>query len=182
MLARNSSSDDVVFGHVVTTRGLVCSSTEGLVGPCMGFIPVRVNINEGRGVASVNDDVEEQKDLGEAVEARDLLQRVQAQHLEGMPYHAHGFPNIVRECTKWPLSTRMATFVQHQNVEETPPTLLFQDGLAARAHVEARPFGSCDLSVVTTPFGAEEVDVVMNYCGYVMREDQVRMLLHALVA
>ncbi len=182
VLARNTGVDDVVFGHVVTTRGLARTSAEGLVGPCMEFVPVRVNLREDRNRAHVNGNLEGEQAPTKAAETWDLLEQVQNQHIEGMPHHAYGFPNIVRECTKWPPSTRMNTFVQHQNVEELPPEIVLQDGLAARAHVEARLFGSCDLWVVTTPIAADEVNVTMSYCGRVFSEDKIYMLLHALVA
>ncbi|KAI1114796.1 acetyl-CoA synthetase-like protein [Nemania sp. NC0429] len=167
VLARNSGTSDVVFGHVVSTRSLVNSSTEGLVGPCLEFVPVRVMVEEHKGNASA---------------ARNLLERVQSQQIEGMPHHGYGFRNIVRQCTDWPSSTRMHTFVQHRGLEEAPVELVLQDGVAATVDVEARTFGLCDLWVVTTSLGGGEVDVTMSYCGHVFNEDMVRMLLHELVA
>ncbi|KAB8275020.1 hypothetical protein BDV30DRAFT_237045 [Aspergillus minisclerotigenes] len=172
VLARNSGTDDVVFGHVVTTRGLVCSSTENMVGPCLEFIPVRVNVSkEGLGKGS-----------GGAAMARKLLELVHNQHLDGMPHHAYGFPNIVCNCTEWSSSTRFNTFVQHRSSEERSPEIMLQDGLTAYAMVKARLFGACDLWIVTTPLGGDEIDIAMTYCKDVMREDRVRMLLHELVA
>lgn len=167
VLARNSGTSDVVFGHVVSTRGLASSSTEGLVGPCLEFIPVRVKVKEHNENTNV---------------ARNLLERVQSQHIEGMPHHGYGFQNIVRECTEWPSSTRMHTFVQHRALEEAPVELVLQDDVAATVKVEARTFGLCDLWVVTTSLGGGEVDVTMSYCGHVFNEDMIRMLLHELVA
>lgn len=167
VLARNSGISDVVFGHVVSTRGLVSSSTEGLVGPCLEFIPVRVKVKEHNQNTKV---------------ARNLLERVQSQHIEGMPHHGYGFRNIVRECTEWPSSTRMHTFVQHRGLEEAPVELVLQDDVAATVNVEARTFGLCDLWVVTTSLGGGEVDATMSYCGHVFNEDMIRMLLHELVA
>lgn len=167
VLARNSGTNDVVFGHVVSTRGLVSSSTDGLVGPCLEFIPVRVKVAEHNRNANA---------------ARSLLEGVQSQHIEGLPHHGYGFRNIVRECTDWPSSTRMHTFVQHRGLEEAPVQLVLQDGMAATVNVEARTFGLCDLWVVTTSLEGGEVDVTMSYCGHVFNEDMVRMLLHELVA
>ncbi|KAI1432075.1 acetyl-CoA synthetase-like protein [Xylaria sp. CBS 124048] len=167
VLARHSNTDSVVFGHVVSTRGLVSSSTDGLVGPCLEFIPVRVNVEERK---------------LEAGAARNLLERVQSQHIEGMPHHGYGFLNIVRECTNWPSSTRMYTFVQHRNLEEAPVQLVLQENAAATVDVKARTFGLCDLWVVTTSLGRDEVDVTMSYCSNIFKEDMVRMLLHELVA
>ncbi|KAI1323795.1 acetyl-CoA synthetase-like protein [Xylariaceae sp. FL0255] len=168
VLARNRGVNDVVFGHVVSTRPLVGSSTDGLIGPCLEFIPIRVRLAE---VGKLAD--------GDA--ARELLESVQNQHIEGMPHHRYGYRNIVRKCTLWGSSTRMPTFVQHRSQEESPAELIFQDGQVATVQTRARPYGLCDLWVVTAALGGGDVKVTLSYSSCVFEADMVRMLMHELV-
>ncbi|KAI0401833.1 hypothetical protein F4802DRAFT_397469 [Xylaria palmicola] len=166
--ARNRGVNDVVFGHVVSTRPLVGSSTDGLIGPCLEFIPVRVRLAE----------------VGKPADSdatRELLESVQNQHIEGMPHHRYGYRNIVRKCTPWGSSTRMPTFVQHHSQAESPAELILQDGQAATARTRARPYGLCDLWVVTAALGGGDVNVTLSYSSCVFEADMVRMLMHELV-
>ncbi|KAI3323648.1 acetyl-CoA synthetase-like protein [Xylariaceae sp. AK1471] len=169
VLERKSGTDDVVFGHVVSTRPLIRSSIDGLVGPCLEFVPVRVKVAK-------------EPRTNDSVAARDLLEQVQNQYIEGMPHYGFGFPSIVRECTQWPISTRMPTFVQHRSLDESPAELVLGENMVARAQTQARTFGLCDLWVVTTALDGDEIDVTLSYSSRVFQDDRVRMLMHALVA
>ncbi|KAJ5508771.1 hypothetical protein N7527_010914 [Penicillium freii] len=191
VLAHNSSGSsasdstqkfDVVFGHGVTTRSIVpSSSTDLIVGPCLDIIPVRVTVP-----AATSD----------APTAGALLHSIHSQHLSGLPHHAYGLSDIVRDCTNWLSGASsdakasvncISTVLAHHGIEERPPTIQLQNEVAAQGAVKARLFGGWDLWVVSTVLsesqdGSSEVEILMIYCADTLDEERVRMLLHALVA
>lgn len=173
---------DVVFGHGVTTRSIVPSeSTDHIVGPCLDIVPVRVVSPSATPDAS---------------SVRALLHSIHSQHLSGLPHHAYGLSDIVRDCTNWLPGTNadakasancISTVVAHHGLEEAPPTIQLQDGVSAQAAIKPRLFGGWDLWVVSTVLsenqdGSSEVEISMMYCSDTLAEERVRMLLHALVA
>jgi len=190
VLAHNSSGSnargstqkfDVVFGHGVTTRSIApSSSTDLIVGPCLDIIPVRVIVPAA---------------TPDAITAGALLHSIHSQHLSGLPHHAYGFSDIVRDCTNWLSGASsdakasvncISTMVAHHGVEERPPTIQLQNEVAARGVVKARLFGAWDLWVVSTVLsesqdGSSEVEISMMYCADTLDEERVRMLMHALV-
>lgn len=188
VLANNSSASaargkfDVVFGHGVTTRSIAPSeSTDHIVGPCLDIVPVRVIAPSATLDAS---------------SAGALLHSIHSQHLSGLPHHAYGLSDIVRDCTNWLSGENsdakasvncISTVVAHHGLEEAPPTIQLQDGVSAQAVVKPRLFGGWDLWVISTVVsesqdGSSEVDISMMYCSDTLAEERVRMLLHALVA
>ena len=101
VLARVSGCSDVVFGHLVSGRAMPLDAIERVNGPCINFIPVRVNTQQ-------------------SPEA--ILRQVREQQISAMPYENLGFETIFRECTNWPLSNnrhpRFSSIVQHQNLPD----------------------------------------------------------------
>jgi hypothetical protein len=189
VLANSSSSargspqkSDVVFAHGVTTRSIAPSlSTDLIVGPCLDIIPVRVIVPVV---------------IPDAPTAETILHSIHSQHLSSLPHHAYGFSDIIRDCTNWLSGANcdakasincISTVVAHHGLEEQPPTIQLQSGVAATGVVKARLFGGWDLWVVSTVLsedqdGSSEVEISMMYCADTLDEERVRMLLHALVA
>jgi non-ribosomal peptide synthetase component F len=164
VLARHRSTKDVIFGHVVTTPGLARSATEYFVGPCMEFMPVRVDVSRHVGSSRVGDGIEDNASVILVAQSRDVLEQVQSQQIEGMPHHTLGFSSIVSDCNDWPAATRISTFVQHRNAEEQLPELILRQGLTSTRSVHPRLFGSCDLWILTTLLANEDIDITMSYC------------------
>ncbi|CAI7576413.1 unnamed protein product [Penicillium bialowiezense] len=76
------------------------------------------------------------------------------QHLSGLPHHAYGLSDIVRDCTNWLSGENsgakasvkcISTMVAHHGLEEASPTIQLQDGVSAQAVVKPRLFGGWDL-------------------------------------
>ncbi|KAH8655379.1 hypothetical protein BX600DRAFT_439893 [Xylariales sp. PMI_506] len=184
VLARTCGLDDVVFGHVVTTRGLVATqklSDDGMIGPCIELVPVRICLAEWNRVASSRDGV------------RALLEQVQGQHIDGMAHHGYGMHDIVDKCTDWSLSSpssshspirQFGSVVQHQNLEQQPSEIAsLNEDFKAAVSADGRPFHVADIWVLSIPCeGTEEVEIKMGYDENVIHEDMVQMLMYNLVA
>ncbi|RDW76398.1 nonribosomal peptide synthase Pes1 [Aspergillus mulundensis] len=96
-LAKMCAQDDVVFGLTVNGRNAV-PGAEGIVGPCLNFIPIRVKFKE-------------------RWTGLDLFRFLQDQQVANMTYESLGCREIVRRCTDWPESTFFTTSVLHQTLD-----------------------------------------------------------------
>ncbi|KAF7728991.1 PKS/NRPS-like protein biosynthetic cluster, partial [Penicillium ucsense] len=179
VLANNSNASsargkfDIVFGHGVTTRSIVPSeSTDYIIGPCLDIVPVRVV---------------SPSTTPDSSSAGALLHSIHSQHLAGLPHHAYGLSDIVRDCTNWLSGANadaqasancISTVVAHHGLEEAPPTIQLQDEVSAQAVIKPRFFGGWDLWVVSTVLsenqdGSSEVEISMMYCSDTLAEERV---------
>ena len=99
VLSQISGSSDVVFGHTIAGRN---AGGDDVVGPCINVVPVRVNLQPVKKII-------------------DLLQQVQQQQLDNIPFETLGSREIIRQCTDWSPSSFYNTIVQHQNIDEYEP-------------------------------------------------------------
>ncbi|MCJ1282185.1 hypothetical protein MMC26_001508 [Xylographa opegraphella] len=99
VLSQISGSSDVVFGHTIAGRN---AGGDDVVGPCINVVPVRVNLQPIKKII-------------------DLLQQVQQQQLDNIPFETLGSREIIRQCTDWSPSSFYNTIVQHQNIDEYEP-------------------------------------------------------------
>ena len=99
VLSQISGSSDVVFGHTIAGRN---AGGDDVVGPCINVVPVRVNLQSIKKII-------------------DLLQQVQQQQLDNIPFETLGSREIIRQCTDWSPSSFYNTIVQHQNIDEYEP-------------------------------------------------------------
>ncbi|MCJ1392592.1 hypothetical protein MMC18_005462 [Xylographa bjoerkii] len=99
VLSQISGSLDVVFGHTIAGRN---AGGDDVVGPCINVVPVRVNLQSVEKII-------------------DLLQQVQQQQLDNIPFETLGSREIIRQCTDWSPSSFYNTIVQHQNIDEYEP-------------------------------------------------------------
>ncbi|KAL5356154.1 hypothetical protein BJX96DRAFT_171343 [Aspergillus floccosus] len=97
-LARRLSTQDVVFGEVVSGRNTELPNADSVVGPCWQYVPVRVAFQPGW-------------------TAQDLLRTVQRQHLASARFEGMGLKEIVAQCTDWPATVDWFDTVVHQDVE-----------------------------------------------------------------
>ncbi|KAJ5686052.1 hypothetical protein N7536_008671 [Penicillium majusculum] len=93
-----SCLQDVVFGQVVLARSHGLPHEDRIVGPCLSTIPVRVHFDPVTSKLA-------------------LLQQVQEQLINTMPFATLGFDDIVRNCTPWPSSTTLPSYVRIQNYD-----------------------------------------------------------------
>ncbi|KAF8860374.1 hypothetical protein BDZ45DRAFT_800950 [Acephala macrosclerotiorum] len=96
VLSHLSANADVVFGQITTGRNAPIRGIDEIVGPCMNLVPVRVKLDS---IATY----------------LDLLQQVQTQHLDMLPYESLGLQHIIDKCSSWPKWTRFSSILQHTN-------------------------------------------------------------------
>ncbi|GKZ35887.1 nonribosomal peptide synthase [Aspergillus brasiliensis] len=100
ILARRFRTRDIVFGQTVHGRHLPdLDDVDRIVGPCLNEIPVRAKLRPRWTVLQ-------------------LMEFLQAQHLDCMPYDDTEYPEIVEHCTDWQITGPLWSFVQYENVDQ----------------------------------------------------------------
>ncbi|KAF9884280.1 hypothetical protein FE257_001910 [Aspergillus nanangensis] len=100
ILAKERGTKDIVFGQTVNGRSSALTNIDNVLGCCLNFIPVRVQLQDSWSV-------------------QDLLQHAQAQYQKTVAHDDIEFQDIVDKCTSWAASTDLNTIVQHQNIPLT---------------------------------------------------------------
>lgn len=152
-LYQETGRDDAVFGQYVN----VWTGTEGVIGPCANVIPVRIRAHP-------------------QWTRRQLVQAIQAQHVQTTGIDALGWRDIVANCTNWPSNTEPDSVVLHQNFDRNFD-MRVDDDLICR---KFKPFFSrwavFPLMLVTFP-GKDKLDVVLlASTNFVVKHDAERML------
>ncbi|EME77536.1 uncharacterized protein MYCFIDRAFT_93888, partial [Pseudocercospora fijiensis CIRAD86] len=83
VLGRESGRDDINFGRLVSGREALPEAHQSIVGPCVNVVPVRIRFSDIESSAS-------------------LLQEVQKQYLDCIPFSTIGLGEIRDHCTQWP--------------------------------------------------------------------------------
>jgi amino acid adenylation domain-containing protein/non-ribosomal peptide synthase protein (TIGR01720 family) len=147
VLAKVTGKTDVVFGNIISGRnGSKVPGIESIVGPCLNVVPVRVRHRPSWTVL-------------------DLLQYIQSQQVDNIPYETLGFREIINKCTEWDDdgANGFSTVVQHQSMPQTESFAIGQN--TYQVGVMGSQEDSADLSVVTTPQDANSTEVCLIYTG-----------------
>lgn len=145
VLAKVTGKTDIVFGHLISGRNLGrVPGIESIVGPCLNMVPVRVTHRPSWTVLQ-------------------LLQHVQNQQVDNMPYESLGFREIIDKCTDWDDdgANGFSTIVQHQSMPQTGALTI--GGNTYQVGAMASQEDAADFSVVTTPQDAKSTEVCLLY-------------------
>lgn len=145
VLANATGKTDVVFGHLISGRNLgSVPGIESIVGPCLNVVPVRVS----------------HKPSGTVLH---LLQHIQNQQVDNMPYESLGFKSIIDKCTDWKDdgANGFSTIVQHQSMPQTNSLAI--GGNTYEVGAMASQEDAADFSIVTTPQDANSTEVCLIY-------------------
>ncbi|KAG5804023.1 hypothetical protein H9Q71_011395 [Fusarium xylarioides] len=147
VLAKATGKTDVIFGNVISGRNASnIPGIQGIVGPCLNIVPVRVPHQSSWTVL-------------------DLLQYIQDQQVDNMPYETLGFREIIDKCTDWDDNgvNGFSTVVQHQSMPQTESLTMgvnmYQVGVMGSEE------DCADMSVVTTPQDGDTTEVCLVYNG-----------------
>ncbi|KAG0156359.1 hypothetical protein PDIDSM_3537 [Penicillium digitatum] len=140
VLSSVSGSADVVFGHVISGRNIPQINIEQVVGPCLNILPTRVIIDPSSSLS-------------------DLLDTVQAQHTAHMAHESMGTRDIIRKSSPWQPSTRMATIVQHQNIDQDATVSLNNQNYSVGDFCPAAD--EADIAIKTTPLDNNQIEVLL---------------------
>jgi hypothetical protein len=97
-IASLSLSSDVVFGDFIAGRQVPISGVETVVGPCVNFTPVRVQMSP---------------DLTNL----ELMRKIQEDLISAIPHESLGFKQIIQRCTEWGRNARYSSIVNFLNIE-----------------------------------------------------------------
>ena len=146
VLSRFAATSDIVFGHIISGRNVDgVSGIEHIVGPCLNLVPVRVRFDH-------------------SWTGLQLLQHIQEQQVENMPYESLGFQEVIDKCTDWNASGKrqgFSTVVQHQNMPQTGSLKLGGNEYTVGALASQEDIA--DFSIVTTPVDVNEIEVCLVY-------------------
>ncbi|KAI9045028.1 nonribosomal peptide synthetase 1 [Aspergillus affinis] len=152
-----SSNPPVVFGQVVHGRGVGVPHEDRILGPCISIIPVRVDVDH-------------------TAPRIDLLRQIQQQMVDTMPYSTLGFDDIRDNCTTWPKSTRLPSFLRVRNYQFTPPCWF--EGVPCEAihyGIPNKPSPSANVHVVPS---STELHVDITISSHMLGPKQVKYIVH----
>ncbi|KAF4429611.1 non-ribosomal peptide synthetase [Fusarium acutatum] len=147
VLAKFTGNTDVIFGNVISGRNASnIPGIQNIVGPCLNVVPVRVRHQSSWTVL-------------------DLLQCIQNQQVDNMPYETLGFREIINKCTDWDDGgvNGFSTVVQHQSMPQTESFAM--GGNTYQVGAMGSQEDCADLSVVTTPQNVDNTEVCLVYNG-----------------
>ncbi|PYH86146.1 acetyl-CoA synthetase-like protein [Aspergillus uvarum CBS 121591] len=149
VLGRLSQHQDVVFGHLTSTRPSLdhLPAIHEVVGPCLNVLPVRVQLHP-------------------TTERRELLDAIQQQYIDALPHSMLGFRRIIDHCTQWPPSTRLSSILQYQNLHQDLDSVLL-GGATGSLEAYVPVSDAADLWMMVTPTndcGAERLhEIKLSY-------------------
>ncbi|KAK2685099.1 Enniatin synthetase [Fusarium oxysporum] len=164
VLSKESGSDEVVFGRIVSGRQGLPAIWQDIIGPCTNSVPVRARID-----AEANQ--------------QQLLRDMQDQYLRSLPYETLGFEDIKRNCTDWPKeTTNYSICVTYHNFEYHPESEVGQQrvemGILAK-HVELRkdePLYDLAIAGEVEPDGVS-LNITVVAKARLFQEEKVRQVL-----
>jgi amino acid adenylation domain-containing protein len=141
-LANHVGNPDIIFGEVVSGRSNGDPLVEKTAGCCANMVPVRASVEE--------------KSI------RDLLQSLQKQLVDRLPYESLGFRDMIRSCTDLPQGTLFSSLLNH--LDQASEWTLDLDSGKYSVSVE-KTDGAGDVSDVsiTSTAGAGYVEIAMAY-------------------
>jgi non-ribosomal peptide synthetase component F len=157
VLARLTSTQDLVFGQVVSGRNVPMNGAERVVGACVNIVPTRVTIES-------------------SWTALDLLYHVRDQHSRTIPFETIDLEEIVEKSTEWERGTGFGCIAQCQNidiepkfelagVEFTSRTLAFQTEVTKDFYIVALPVGErlvVEIAASTRMLSAESAESIVG--------------------
>ncbi|CAJ0555335.1 Ff.00g054000.m01.CDS01 [Fusarium sp. VM40] len=101
VLAKESGSQDVVFGRIVSGRQGLPVVWQDIIGPCTNAVPVHARVDDGN--------------------PQRIIRDLRDQYLRTLPFESLGFEEIKRNCTDWPEElTNFSVCVTYHNFEYHP--------------------------------------------------------------
>ncbi|PKY08992.1 acetyl-CoA synthetase-like protein [Aspergillus campestris IBT 28561] len=97
-VSRRTGTTDVVLGQTVNNRSLPVAGIDGIVGPCVNYVPFRVAIQP-------------------SMTGRMYLDHAQRQSTRSLGHEWMDLDQIVQQCTQWESGSGFGFIVQHQNIE-----------------------------------------------------------------
>ncbi|KAJ5193174.1 nonribosomal peptide synthase [Penicillium cf. viridicatum] len=156
VLWETTNQEDITFVQTVNDRGLPLKDADRILGCCLNFIPVRVQMQHS------------------TWKVRDLLQKLQDQHSQSLRHDTVQWSDMVEHSTFWPKGTEHQSIVQHQNFDYDYKLPL--DGLKSSYSVEHNFTTHKELFVFTYPM-PDRLTVEICISSAIMSEPRTLYLL-----
>ncbi|PMB72909.1 Nonribosomal peptide synthetase 6 [Beauveria bassiana] len=151
-LRYETKQDDAVFGQLLHAW----SGIDGVIGPCINVIPVRVRQSQG-------------------LTRRQIVQAIQLQHAETASANTLGWSDIVSNCTDWPAATEVDSVVLHQNWDRDIEVV--SDGIICKKEMPMlSDWAVYPMLLVTHPRGSRLHALLLMSSRYRGLRDPVNML------
>jgi amino acid adenylation domain-containing protein len=124
---------DIVFGQFVSGRNAPLPNIDGIVGPCVKELPLRVTIQNGWTV-------------------QEFLAHVHAQHIRTLQFDYLDLADIVDHCTPWRAGTRPSSRILHLS-EDLTFDLPFEGAIPQSSWTDEVFKGTSDVWVHSHPQG-----------------------------
>ena len=160
VLAEMSGATDIVFGSTIAGRNAPFSGVESVDGPCIGHVPVRVQLQTGMTVL-------------------DLLKGVQEQYISAIPFEMLGYNTIVERCTEWSRWERLSSIVLYQNLDESSTDSVTMAGSPVKINEIVFSTDRADVLIYFEPQGLETVARI-RFCPDVLAGSFAQELLDRL--
>lgn len=102
-LSKATGKSDITLGRVVSGRSSLPPSLQDVFGPCINFVPLRVQVDRN-------------------VSHKTALELVHDQYINSLPYETVGFKEIISYCTDWN-DDYFGCTVQYQNIANPTGTM-----------------------------------------------------------
>jgi amino acid adenylation domain-containing protein len=102
-LSKATGESDITFGRVVSGRSSLPPSLQDVFGPCINFVPLRIQVDK-------------------EVSHEQTLHSVHDQYINSLPYETVGFKEIIADCTDWN-DDYFGCTVQYQNIANPTGTM-----------------------------------------------------------
>lgn len=102
-LSKATGESDITLGRVVSGRSSLPPSLQDVFGPCINFVPLRLQVDKD-------------------VSHKQALHSVHDQYINSIPYETVGFKQIIADCTDWN-DDYFGCTVQYQNIANPTGTM-----------------------------------------------------------
>jgi aryl carrier-like protein len=102
-LSKATGSSDITFGRVVSGRSALPPHLQNVFGPCINFVPLRVQLDQN-------------------ISQQQVLHSVHNQYVNSLLYETVGFKDIINECANWK-DDYFGCTVQYQNIANPTGTV-----------------------------------------------------------
>lgn len=156
VLRQATGDTDLVFGQLTNSRSMNLPGIHRIVGPCYNTIPVRVQYKP-------------------TWTYHDLMQSIQEQHVQSVPFEAPGWHHIVSHSTEWPQETRPQTLVVHQNFDQQVDVSMGHTRFQLAEYVAIEP-ADMSLDLYSEPQG-DQLALTLLSSSHFIAESDMRSLL-----
>lgn len=151
---------DVIYGSLSTGRNSNLRGIEEVVGPCNNILPIRAT-------------------LGDQMTPMQLFAMLQTQVLASSEADFVGLEDIVKECTSWPVATRLDSIIKHQGIDENYQFGFGGNTIGAGYFDNPHDIPASHLGIFTYPT-ADGVKIQVHSNTHVVSSTNAAMLLRCM--